>query len=93
MASGILLLAVGRRENATVTKWVALIGSIIGFAVTIPLMTQFDNGTAAMQFVEHASWIERFNVFYHLGVDGISMVRAADRLHHHHRGAGGLGSH
>nr|MBP8191137.1 NADH-quinone oxidoreductase subunit M [Aquabacterium sp.] len=46
---------------------------IIGFAVTIPVMTQFDGGTAAMQFVETASWIERFNVFYHLGVDGISM--------------------
>ncbi|HEX5311566.1 NADH-quinone oxidoreductase subunit M [Aquabacterium sp.] len=73
VAFGILLLAIGRQENATVTKWVALIGSIIGFAVTVPLMTQFDNGTAAMQFVEHASWIERFNVFYHLGVDGISM--------------------
>ncbi len=73
VAFGVLLLAIGRQENATVTKWVALIGSIIGFAVTIPVMTQFDGGTAAMQFVEHASWIERFNVFYHLGVDGISM--------------------
>ncbi|MDE2593748.1 MAG: NADH-quinone oxidoreductase subunit M [Burkholderiales bacterium] len=73
VAFGVLLLAVGRQENANVTKWVALIGSIIGFAVTIPVMTQFDGGTAAMQFVEHASWIERFNVFYHLGVDGISM--------------------
>ena len=73
VAFGILLLAVGRQENATVAKWIALIGSIIGFAVTIPVMTQFDGGTAAMQFVENASWIERFNVFYHLGVDGISM--------------------
>lgn len=73
VAFGILLLAIGRQENATVTKWVALIGAIIGFAVTIPVMTHFDGGTAAMQFVEQASWIERFNVFYHLGVDGISM--------------------
>jgi NADH-quinone oxidoreductase subunit M len=73
VAFGILLLALGRQENATVAKWVALIGAIIGFAVTIPVMTQFDGGTAAMQFVENASWIERFNVFYHLGVDGISM--------------------
>ena len=73
VAFGVLLLAIGRQENANVTKWVALIGSIIGFAVTIPVMTHFDGGTAAMQFVEHASWIERFNVFYHLGVDGISM--------------------
>ena len=28
---------------------------------------------AGMQFVESASWIPRFNVNYHLGVDGISM--------------------
>ncbi|MCH8180805.1 MAG: NADH-quinone oxidoreductase subunit M [Proteobacteria bacterium] len=73
VAFGILLLAVGRQENAGVTRWIALIGAIIGFLVTIPVMTGFDNGTAAMQFVEKASWIERFNVFYHLGVDGISM--------------------
>ena len=73
VAVGILLLAIGRQENARVTRWVALIGSIIGFAVTIPLITDFNAGTAEMQFVEHAPWIERFNVFYHLGVDGISM--------------------
>jgi NADH-quinone oxidoreductase subunit M len=41
--------------------------------VTLPIVMHFDNGTAAMQFVEKAHWIERFNVFYHLGVDGISM--------------------
>jgi NADH-quinone oxidoreductase subunit M len=73
IAFGFLLLIAGRQENAGVARWIALIGSIIGFAVTIPVMTHFDGSTAAMQFVEHASWIERFNVFYHLGVDGISM--------------------
>jgi NADH-quinone oxidoreductase subunit M len=36
-------------------------------------MTGFANGTAAMQFVEKVSWIARFNVHYHLGVDGLSM--------------------
>ena len=73
VAFGVLLLAVGRQENAAVARWVALVGAVIGFLVTIPVMTGFDNTTAAMQFVEKASWIERFNVFYHLGVDGISM--------------------
>ncbi len=73
VAFGALLLAIGRQENAKVTRWIALIGAIVGFLVTIPLMTGFDNGTAAMQFVEKAAWIDRFNVFYHLGVDGISM--------------------
>ncbi len=73
VAFGVLLLAVGRQENGGTARWIALIGAVIGFLVTIPVMTGFDNSTAAMQFVEKASWIERFNVFYHLGVDGISM--------------------
>ncbi|RZL03016.1 MAG: NADH-quinone oxidoreductase subunit M [Rubrivivax sp.] len=73
VAFGALLLAIGRQENANASRWIALIGAIVGFLVTIPLMTGFDNGTAAMQFVEKAAWIDRFNVFYHLGVDGISM--------------------
>ena len=73
IAFGILLLAIGRQENAGVTRWVALVGALAGFLVTIPVITGFDGSTAAMQFVEKASWIERFNIFYALGVDGISM--------------------
>ena len=73
VAFGILLLVAGRQQHAGIARWVALIGSVISFVVTLPLMTDFDTTTAAMQFVEKASWIERFNVFYHLGVDGISM--------------------
>jgi NADH-quinone oxidoreductase subunit M len=46
---------------------------VVSFAVTVPLYTQFELGTSAMQFVEKAMWIERFNVFYHLGVDGLSL--------------------
>ncbi len=73
VAFGILLLAAGRQDNPGAARWIALVGSIAGFLVTIPLMTDFDTTTAAMQFVEKAPWIERFNVLYHLGVDGISM--------------------
>ena len=51
----------------------SLVGSIVSFLVTIPLYTGFDNSTAAMQFVEKASWIPAFNINYHLGVDGISL--------------------
>ena len=39
----------------------------------MPLITGFDASTAAMQFQEKLPWIERFNVHYHLGVDGISV--------------------
>lgn len=72
IAFGVLLLATGRDEHARVVRWLALTGALIGFLVTLPLYDGFQLGTAAMQFVEKAAWIDRFNVHYHLGVDGIS---------------------
>jgi NADH-quinone oxidoreductase subunit M len=65
-------LLFGKDSQATLVRWMALIGSLIGFLVTLPLYTGFELGTADMQFVENVPWIERFNVNYHLGVDGIS---------------------
>jgi NADH-quinone oxidoreductase subunit M len=73
IAFGTLLLAIGRDHNAGMVRWVALLGALAGFLVTIPLITGFNGGTAALQFVENLPWIERFNVRYHLGVDGISV--------------------
>ncbi|QHE85452.1 NADH-quinone oxidoreductase subunit M [Hydrogenophaga sp. BPS33] len=70
---GVVLLALGRDDQAHVVRWIALVGAIAGLAVTVPLYTGFELGTAAMQFVEKSVWIERFNVHYHLGVDGISL--------------------
>ncbi|MDI1273261.1 NADH-quinone oxidoreductase subunit M [Polaromonas sp.] len=70
---GVILLALGRDDQARSVRWIALIGAIVSFLVTLPLYGGFEIGTSAMQFVEKASWIERFNINYHLGVDGISL--------------------
>ncbi len=70
---GVVLLALGRDEHAKAVRWVALIGAVVSLLVTLPLYTGFHIGTSEMQFVENASWIPRFNVNYHLGVDGLSM--------------------
>lgn len=70
---GVVLLALGRDDQARSVRWVALIGAIASFLVTLPLYDGFKLGTAAMQFVENAPWIDRFNINYHLGVDGISL--------------------
>lgn len=62
IAFGVVLLALGRDDQARSVRWVALIGALISFLVTLPLYFDFKLGTAAMQFVEKAPWIERFNV-------------------------------
>ena len=73
IACGALLLALGRDSHQNAVRWTALIGSLISFIVTLPLIGGFDTSTAAMQFTESLPWIERFNVKYALGVDGLSM--------------------
>jgi NADH-quinone oxidoreductase subunit M len=73
IVSGAVLLAIGRDEYAGAVRWMALIASIASFAVTLPLIGGFDHATAVMQFQEKVGWIDRFNVKYHLGVDGISV--------------------
>ncbi|MBI1834231.1 MAG: NADH-quinone oxidoreductase subunit M, partial [Burkholderiales bacterium] len=70
---GLLVLAVGRDKNPGLVRVLSLIGALLSFAITIPLIQYFDNTIHGMQFVEHHSWIDRFNAFYALGVDGISM--------------------
>jgi NADH-quinone oxidoreductase subunit M len=71
---GILVLATGDDKNAQLARVLAMVGSVLGFLVTIPLYTGFVRDTSEMQFVEMHSWIARFNIHYHLGVDGISVL-------------------
>ncbi len=70
---GVVLLALGRDDQARTVRWIALIGAVVSFLVTLPLYSGFQLDTSSMQFVEKAPWIQRFNVNYHLGVDGISL--------------------
>jgi len=74
IVAGLIILATGNDKNSPLARTLALIGSLAGLAVTIPLWTGFDISNGGMQFVELKQWIPRFNINYHLGVDGISML-------------------
>ena len=71
--AGILVLFTGSDKNAAVARWLALAGSIAGFAVTIPLYTGFNFADGGFQFMEGFRWIPAFNINYHLGADGIAV--------------------
>jgi NADH-quinone oxidoreductase subunit M len=71
---GVLVLATGDDRNAGLARVLAMVGSLLGFLVTIPLYTGFVRDTSEMQFVELHDWISRFNIHYNLGVDGISVL-------------------
>ena len=63
---GLLVLTTGSDKQAPLARLTALFWSVVTFLISIPLYT-------AMQFTEKQAWIESSNIFYHLGVDGISM--------------------
>ncbi|MCK9511714.1 MAG: NADH-quinone oxidoreductase subunit M [Pigmentiphaga sp.] len=70
---GLLVMLLGRDDNPQPTRMLALAGSILSLLVTLPVYFGFDASTADMQFVEKSAWIEPLSVYYHLGVDGISL--------------------
>jgi NADH-quinone oxidoreductase subunit M len=74
VGAALAVLAAGGDRNAPLQRLIALAGALAGLLVTLPLYAGFDTGSAQMQFVELAPWIRQFNVNYHLGVDGISML-------------------
>ena len=72
--TALVVLATGDDKNARLARILALTGALAGMLVTIPLWTGFNPQSGAMQFSEMKPWIERYNINYHLGVDGISML-------------------
>jgi NADH-quinone oxidoreductase subunit M len=72
--AGLLVLACGGDDKAPLQRTIAFVGALAGLLVTIPLYAGFQLQGAGMQFAEKLAWIPRFNIHYHLGVDGISVL-------------------
>jgi len=73
IAAAIVVLLLGSGERAGQGKIVALAATVLTFVLSVPLYAGFDVTTAQMQFVERVPWIGRFDVYYYLGIDGISL--------------------
>ena len=73
---GALFIALQRQDDAGIrnARNAALWTTLFTFGLSLFLWFNFETGTPKFQFVEKYSWIESFNIFYHLGVDGISVL-------------------
>lgn len=56
------------------SMWAAFVASVVEFFITVPLMMNFDQSSAAMQFVEKSYWVKALGIQYYIGVDGISIL-------------------
>ena len=77
VVGGLGLLVIGdagdaKSSQARLMRVAALSFTVITFLASVALYAAFDNAEPGMQFAERVLWIEAFNVWYYLGVDGIS---------------------
>jgi len=72
-AAAIMFSRGSEASVARTARWVALVTTLIEFAISIYIWVKFDGSVAAFQFVEKADWLGP-GIGYHMGVDGISML-------------------
>ena len=74
---GAALILIGDQNDSTspragIMRIAALVVSMLTFLISILLYASFDNAATGMQFIEKESWVASLNVYYSLGVDGLS---------------------
>ncbi|MEE2822460.1 MAG: NADH-quinone oxidoreductase subunit M [Acidobacteriota bacterium] len=78
---GVALIVVwpkGKEHDQSI-KWIANLVALIGFFISLPLITEFNNvqyidSETGMRFVFKADWIPTIGAQYSFGIDGISML-------------------
>jgi len=70
MAGAALCLIVQEEKS----RYVAMLTSVVAFAISLPLFWTFRSGTAAIQNYVSVPWIEAWGIGYTIGIDGISIL-------------------
>jgi NADH-quinone oxidoreductase subunit M len=70
--AGAVLVALAP-DRGKLPNWIALVAALATFGLTLHLPAHFNMAAAGFQFAVNQPWIERPAIFYHVGVDGLSM--------------------
>lgn len=70
-AFSLLLVEKGREDFI---RYAGLIISLLTFIVSLFIFFSFDKENPDFQFTQRFAWIENLNVFYFVGVDGLSLL-------------------
>lgn len=60
-------------DRGKLSAWIALLTTLVSFGLTLHLPAHFSPGQSGFQFVVNRQWIESPAIYYHVGVDGLSM--------------------
>jgi len=71
---GALLMLLLPKNNAQVVRVTGLVISLVIFVVSLFAWFNFDPANTNFQFVEKYEWVKGLGIFYHVGLDGMSLL-------------------
>lgn len=71
---GALILLFINNEKASAIRYAGLFFSTLTFIVSIFIYFGYDHSSSDFQFVHKFEWIKGLNIFYFVGVDGLSLL-------------------
>jgi len=73
---GVLVLLFLNKEQKNAARWVAMVTSLVTFAISLWVLAQFDAGNTALQMEVNETWFSfgDWEIKYALGVDGLSIL-------------------
>lgn len=73
---GVLVILFMNAEQKNAIRWVALGTSLITIGISLWVFSMFDSTNPNLQLEAKYEWINvaRFNIYYYLGVDGLSIL-------------------
>src|ERR1035438_4299667 len=70
--AGAVLIALAP-DRGKLPNWIALLTALTTFSFTLFLPVYFNGSASGFQFAVNVPWIESPAIFYHVGVDGLSL--------------------
>lgn len=71
---GMIVVLLLPSESDKLIKRVTLLFTLIPLVLAVYLFIDYDPSTAGSQYIDNIKWIEKFNINYHVGIDGLSVT-------------------
>jgi NADH-quinone oxidoreductase subunit M len=72
--AGAIILLFFNKEKENAIRWFGLIVSTIAFLISLVIYFNFDLTKSGFQFIHQFRWIEKLNISYKVGIDGLALL-------------------
>ncbi len=72
--AGAVILLFFKKENDNAVRWFGFLISILTFLLSLIIYLNFDSTKSGFQFIHQFKWIEKLNISYKVGIDGMAML-------------------